>query len=132
MTRRLPAGVVVGALAVVAAGCVPTAATAEGREIQSLYQAVTVLAVLVGVFVAALITVSVIGFRRRRNDEALPVQRRGHVGLAARRDRVCGRRRVGARHGAVQSLARAFPDAAGRGVADRLAIRPDAEARRPR
>lgn len=81
MTRRLPAGVVVGALAVVAAGCVPTAATAEGREIQSLYQAVTVLAVLVGFFVAALITVSVIGFRRRRNDEALPVQRRGHVGL---------------------------------------------------
>ena len=62
-------------------GCVPTAATAEGREIQSLYQAVTVLAVLVGVFVAALITVSVLGFRRRRHDDALPVQRRGHVGL---------------------------------------------------
>jgi len=71
----------VGAIAVVAAGCVPTAATAEGREIQSLYQAVTVLAILVGVFVAALITVSVIGFRRRRHDDALPVQRRGNIGL---------------------------------------------------
>jgi cytochrome c oxidase subunit II len=81
VTRTLPAAVVVGALVVVAAGCVPTAATAEGREIQSLYQAVTVLAVLVGVFVASLITVSVIGFRRRRNDDTLPVQRRGHVGL---------------------------------------------------
>ena len=34
-------------LAVGVAGCLPTAATAEGREIQSLYQAVTVLAVLV-------------------------------------------------------------------------------------
>jgi cytochrome c oxidase subunit 2 len=70
-------GVVAGAIG----GCVPTAATAEGREIQSLYQAVTVLAVLVGAFVAALITVSVIGFRRRRGDEALPAQRRGNVGL---------------------------------------------------
>jgi cytochrome c oxidase subunit II len=81
VTRKLPAGVALGAMAVVVAGCVPTAATAEGREIQSLYQAVTVLAVLVGVFVAALITVSVIGFRRRRHDDALPAQRRGHVGL---------------------------------------------------
>lgn len=81
MTRRLPACVAVGAMAAVVAGCVPTAATAEGREIQSLYQAVTVLAILVGVFVAALITVSVIGFRRRRHDDALPVQRRGNIGL---------------------------------------------------
>jgi cytochrome c oxidase subunit II len=81
VTRRLPAGVALGAMAVVVAGCVPSAATAEGREIQSLYQAVTILAVLVGVFVAALITVSIVGFRRRRNDDALPVQRRGNVGL---------------------------------------------------
>ena len=61
MRRRLPAGVALAVLALGATGCVPTAATAEGREIQSLYQAVTVLAVLVGVFVAALITVSVLG-----------------------------------------------------------------------
>ena len=41
----------------------------------------TVLAVLVGAFVAALITVSVIGFRRRRNDEPCRSNAAGHVGL---------------------------------------------------
>ena len=70
-----------GALGVVIAGCVPQAATAQGREIQQLYTAVTILAVLVGVFVAALITISVIRFRSRRDDDALPEQRRGNVGL---------------------------------------------------
>jgi cytochrome c oxidase subunit 2 len=60
---------------------VPEAATSEGREIQQLYTAVTVLAVLVGIFVAALITTSVIRFRRRGDDDALPEQRRGNTGL---------------------------------------------------
>jgi cytochrome c oxidase subunit II len=79
--RRLAPGVALAGLAVGVAGCAPTAATAEGREIQSLYQAVTVLAVFVGAFVAALITISVIGFRRRRDDDTLPAQRRGNTGL---------------------------------------------------
>lgn len=69
------------ALALAAAGCVPDAATTEGREIQQLYIAVNILAVLVGAFVAALITISIIRFRRRRGDDSLPEQRRGHVGL---------------------------------------------------
>jgi cytochrome c oxidase subunit 2 len=80
--RGLLPGIALAVLSLGVMGCVPSAATAEGREIQSLYQAVTVLAVLVGVFVAALITISVIGFRRRRrDDDTLPVQRHGNTGL---------------------------------------------------
>jgi cytochrome c oxidase subunit II len=70
-----------GAVALAAAGCVPDAATTEGREIQQLYIAVHVLAALVGVFVAALITIAIIRFRRRRDDDSLPEQRRGNIGL---------------------------------------------------
>jgi cytochrome c oxidase subunit II len=70
-----------GAVALTAAGCAPEAATAEGREIQQLYTAVTILAVLVGVFVSALITISVLRFRRRRGDDSLPEQRHGNTGL---------------------------------------------------
>ena len=77
MWRRV-AGLV--AIALAAAACVPEAATAEGREIQQLYIAVHILAALVGAFVAALITISIIRFRRR-DDDSLPEQRRGNVGL---------------------------------------------------
>ena len=69
------------ASAAIVAGCVPEAATVEGREIQQLYTAVTILAVLVGVFVAALITISVVRYRRRRDDDALPAQHRGNTRL---------------------------------------------------
>ena len=69
------------ALALAAAGCVPDAATTEGREVQQLYIAVTILAALVGAFVAALITISIIRFRRHRDDDSLPEQRRGNVRL---------------------------------------------------
>jgi cytochrome c oxidase subunit 2 len=68
-------------VALIAAGCVPEAATVQGREIQQLYAAVTILAVLVGVFVAALITISVLRFRRRRDDDSLPEQRHGNTRL---------------------------------------------------
>lgn len=69
------------AAALLAAGCVPDAATSEGREIQQLYIAVHILAALVGLFVAALITISILRFRRRRTDDALPEQRRGNTAL---------------------------------------------------
>ena len=69
------------AAAAIVAGCVPEAATVEGREIQQLYTAVTILAVVVGVFVAALITISVIRYRRRSDDDALPEQHRGNTRL---------------------------------------------------
>ena len=69
------------AVALAAAGCVPDAATTEGREVQQLYIGVHVLAVLVGAFVAALITISIVRFRRRRDDDSLPDQHRGNVGL---------------------------------------------------
>jgi cytochrome c oxidase subunit II len=78
---RRPHVAALGALALAAAGCVPDAATTEGREIQQLYIAVHILATLVGVFVAALMTISIIRFRRRRDDDSLPEQRRGNVGL---------------------------------------------------
>jgi cytochrome c oxidase subunit II len=68
-------------VAAVVAGCVPEAATVEGREIQQLYTAVTILALLVGAFVAALITISVVRYRRRSGDEALPQQHRGNMTL---------------------------------------------------
>ena len=65
----------------IVAGCVPQAATVEGREIQQLYTAVTILALLVGVFVAALITISVVRYRRRGGVDTLPDQRRGNTRL---------------------------------------------------
>ena len=69
------------AAAAIVAGCVPQAATIEGREIQQLYMAVTILALLVGVFVAALITISVVRYRRRGAADTLPDQHRGNTRL---------------------------------------------------
>jgi cytochrome c oxidase subunit II len=70
------------AVAALVAGCVPEAATVEGGEIQQLYTAVTILAVLVGVFVAALITISVVRYRRRGGGaDTLPDQHRGNTRL---------------------------------------------------
>jgi cytochrome c oxidase subunit 2 len=69
------------AAALLVAGCVPDAATAEGREIQQLYIVVTILAALVGLFVAALITISIVRDRRRRGDTTLPEQHRGSLAL---------------------------------------------------
>jgi cytochrome c oxidase subunit 2 len=75
---RVAAG---SAVALAAVGCVPDAATTEGREVQQLYIGVHILAVLVGAFVAALITISILRFRRRRDDDSLPEQHRGNVRL---------------------------------------------------
>lgn len=76
---RTPLG---AALAIVpVAGCVPAAATAEGRDIGALYVATNVVAAVVGLFVAALITIAIVRNRRRRGDEELPTQTRGHLGL---------------------------------------------------
>jgi cytochrome c oxidase subunit 2 len=69
------------AAALLVVGCVPDAATTEGREIQQLYVAVTILAALVGLFVAALITISILRDRRRRGDGSLPEQHRGSLAL---------------------------------------------------
>ena len=69
------------AVAFLVVGCVPDAATTEGREIQQLYIAVHILAVLVGLFVAALITISIVRDRRRRGDASLPEQHRGSLAL---------------------------------------------------
>jgi len=83
--RRAPAGPLhlasCAVVALLAAGCVPEAATTEGREVQQLYIGVHILAVLVGLFVAALITISIVRFRRRRDDDSLPEQHRGSLAL---------------------------------------------------
>ena len=74
-------GAWLAAAAAIVAGCVPEAATVEGREIQQLYTAVTILALLVGAFVAALITISVVRNRRRGGTDTLPDQHRGNTRL---------------------------------------------------
>ncbi len=73
------AATVIVALAV--AGCVPGSATAEGRDIGALYVGANLVAAAVGLFVAGLITWSILRYRRRRDDADLPAQHRGHLGL---------------------------------------------------
>jgi len=70
-----------GAIGLLAAGCLPNGATAEGRDIGTLYLGVNIVAAGVGVFVAVLITFSVLRFRRRADGDGLPAQTRGNLGL---------------------------------------------------
>ncbi len=74
----------VGVLAVVVAvvaGCIPTPASAEGRDIAGLFALFNGLAIAIGLFVAGLITFSILRYRRRRGDESMPRQTRGNLGL---------------------------------------------------
>jgi cytochrome c oxidase subunit 2 len=68
-------------LATLVAGCVPGSATAEGRDIGALYLGANLVAAAVGLFVAGLITWSILRYRRRAGDDTLPPQHRGHLGL---------------------------------------------------
>ncbi len=70
-----------GVLAVVAGGCIPATPPAEGREIAGLFALFNGLAAVIGLFVAGLITIAIIRYRRRRGDDTLPTQTRGHLGL---------------------------------------------------
>ena len=70
------------ALAASAAGCLPTAVTAQGRDIASLYTGFLVLGTIIGGLVFALATFAIVRFRRR-DDGALPKQTHGNVKLEA-------------------------------------------------
>ena len=69
------------AVALAAGGCIPATPTAEGRDIAGLFALFNGLAAVIGLFVASLITISIIRYRRRRGDESIPTQTRGHLGL---------------------------------------------------
>jgi cytochrome c oxidase subunit 2 len=56
----------------------PDAVTAQGREIQTLYTIVFLLAAVVFFFVEALIIWTVIRYRRKPGDDELPPQTHGH------------------------------------------------------
>ena len=77
-TRRFAALATGG---IVVAGCVPPVATAESRDVEALFLLFNALAVAIGLFVAGLITIAIVRFRRHGDDAALPVQTRGHLGL---------------------------------------------------
>jgi cytochrome c oxidase subunit 2 len=77
----LPRVLILAGLALVAGGCIPDTPTAEGREIAGLFALFNGLAAIIGLFVAALITISIVRYRRRRGDESMPKQTRGHLGL---------------------------------------------------
>jgi cytochrome c oxidase subunit 2 len=62
-------------------GCVPAAATAEGRAITDLYTAFMVVAVAVGGTVFGLATFAILRYRAGKTD--LPVQTRGSLRLEA-------------------------------------------------
>lgn len=81
MRRAVLALVGGAAIALAAGGCIPATPTTEGRHIAGLFALFNGLAAAVGLFVAALITISIIRYRRRRGDDALPAQTRGHLGL---------------------------------------------------
>lgn len=72
------------ALAAVAAGCLPSAATAEGRLIADLYVGFIAIAVVVGAIVFGSTTFAIFRYRSRPGTGAdLPVQTRGSLRLEA-------------------------------------------------
>jgi cytochrome c oxidase subunit II len=68
---------------VLAAGCLPTPATTEGRDISTLYSALLVIAAIVAAIVVIPTTIAIIRFRRRGDDDdgTLPSQRHGSTKL---------------------------------------------------
>ena len=71
------AALALAAVALIVAGCLPGAATTESRDVAALYGGFMVVAVIVGVIVYGLATFAIVRYRSR-NDDLLPVQRRGN------------------------------------------------------
>ncbi len=78
---RIGAVGALGALALLVGGCLPTAATAQGRAIADLWTVFLVPAIVVAAIVWGLATVAILRFRRRGDDATLPPQTEGHAGL---------------------------------------------------
>ena len=64
-----------------AAACTPTSVTEQGRTIHGLYNFFMWIAAVVFLLVSGLILWSIIRYRKRRGDDALPKQTRYHVPL---------------------------------------------------
>jgi cytochrome c oxidase subunit 2 len=62
-------------------GCAPVAVTSQGQEISNLYYVVLVIAAIIFFFVEGLIVFSVLRYRRKPTDTALPVQTHGNNAL---------------------------------------------------
>lgn len=81
MTARIARSSTLVALVLLVGGCLPTAATAQGRAIADLWMVFLVPAVVVAAIVWGLATVAILRFRRRGDDATLPPQTEGHAGL---------------------------------------------------
>jgi cytochrome c oxidase subunit 2 len=82
--RRVRVGVtLLATTALTATGCLPAAASAEGRDVATLYTGFVAIAVVVGVIVFGSTTWSVLRYRRRRDEPAgtLPPQTHGSLRL---------------------------------------------------
>jgi len=78
---RLRAIVLSGAVVLVSTGCLPAPATAEGREIASLYTIFLAAAAVVAAIVVGSTTWAILRYRRRSDE--LPVQTHGNTRLEA-------------------------------------------------
>jgi cytochrome c oxidase subunit 2 len=70
-----------GSLLILTSACAPQAGDAQGREIEGLYDFFTVVAAVVFVVTAGLIAWSLVRFRRKSGDDALPKQFHANVPL---------------------------------------------------
>jgi cytochrome c oxidase subunit 2 len=80
---RIGRAALVAAAALAVAGCLPAAASAEGRDVAALYTGFVAIAAVVGIIVFGGTTWSVLRYRRRRDEPpgTLPPQTHGSLRL---------------------------------------------------
>ncbi len=80
MSRRpASAAAAVVAASVAVAGCLPRAVTTEGHDVTTTYTIFLIAAAVVAAIVLGSTTFALIRYRRRADDDTLPVQTRGNV-----------------------------------------------------
>lgn len=65
------------------AGCLPAAATREGREVAGLYSTFMLIAAVVAAIVLGLATFAILRYRQRAGDDVLPAQVHGNIRFEA-------------------------------------------------
>ncbi|HEY6057368.1 MAG TPA: cytochrome c oxidase subunit II [Candidatus Limnocylindrales bacterium] len=83
MARTVPVAVFVGLAGLAAGGCMPEAATEQGRRIGDLYRVFLGAGIVVALLVWGLATFAVLRYRRRGQDDELPRQVSGSLRLEA-------------------------------------------------
>jgi len=78
-TRRAQLVALAAGAGVLLAACAPEAVTETGAKVQTLYDAVLVIATVVFVAVEAAIVYNAIRYRRHRDDDTLPEQHHGNI-----------------------------------------------------